>query len=86
MTFYLAAECPLSKRWVALVEMHSTWTWSNIDTPQGFPSPSALLGVLPGSEFFLSEKWAFSAGAAIDLVGKFGGHKYTPLFTVYYNF
>jgi hypothetical protein len=86
VTFNLAAEYPLSKRWVALVEMYSTWTWSNIYTPQGFQSPSTLLGVLPGIEFFLSEKWALSAGAAIDLVGKFGGRKLTPLFTVYYNF
>jgi len=86
VTFNLAAEYPLSKRWVALVEMYSTWTWSNIYTPQGFQSPSTLLGVLPGIEFFLSEKWACSTGVAIDLVGKFGGRKLTPLFTVYYNF
>jgi hypothetical protein len=86
VTFNLAAEYPLSKRWVALVEMYSTWTWRNIYTPQGFQSPSTLLGVLPGIEFFLSEKWACSTGVAIDLVGKFGGRKLTPLFTVYYNF
>jgi hypothetical protein len=86
VTFNLAAEYPLSKRWVALLEMYSTWTWTNISTPQGFQSPSTLLGVLPAIEFFLTEKWACSAGAAFDLVGKAGSRKYTPMFTVYYNF
>ena len=86
VTFNLAAEYPITKRWVALLEMYSTWTWTNIDTPQGFQSSSTLLGVLPGIEFFINEKWACSAGAALDLVGKAGSRKYTPLFTVYYNF
>ena len=86
VTLNLAAEYPISKKWVALLEIYSTWTWTNISTPQGFQSPSTLLGVLPGIEYFITEKWAVSAGVALDLVGKFGGRKYTPLFTVYYNF
>ncbi len=80
VTFNLAAEYPMTKRWVLLLEMYSTWTWSNIYTPLGFQSPTTLLGVLPGIEFFISEKWACSAGTAFDLVGKFGGHKITPMF------
>jgi len=86
VTFNLAAEYPLTKRWVALVEFYSTWTWTNISTPQGFQSPSTLMGVMPGIEFLFNEKWAASAGAAIDLFGKGGSCKYTPMFTVYYNF
>jgi hypothetical protein len=86
VTFNLAVEYPFTKRWVALLEMYSTWTWTNISTPQGFQSPSTLVGILPGIEFFLNEKWALSAGAAIDLFGKSGSFKYTPMFTVYHNF
>jgi Putative MetA-pathway of phenol degradation len=86
VTFNLAVEYPLSKRWVALLEFYSTWTWTSISTPQGFQSPATLVGVLPAIEFFLTEKWAASAGAAIDLFGKAGSYKYTPMFTVYYNF
>ena len=86
VTFNLAAELPLTEKWVALLEMYSTWTWSNISTPQGFQSPSTLVGILPGIEYFLSEKLAVSAGAAIDLFGKAGSVKYTPIFTVYYSF
>jgi hypothetical protein len=86
VTFNLAVEYPFNPKWIALVEMYSSWTWNNIYTPLGFQTPTTLLGVLTGLEYFMTEKWAFSAGASIDLVGKFGGCKYTPIATVYYNF
>ena len=86
VTFNLATEYPITKRWVALLEFYSTWTWDNITGPQGFQSPATLLGVLPGIEFLATEKWSTAAGVAIDLFGKAGSYKYTPMFTVYYNF
>ncbi len=87
VTFNLAAEYPLTKQWILLLEMYSTWTWSNsVPESIGFQSPTTVLGFLPGIEYVATEKWAFSAGCAFDTVGKFGGHKVTPAFTVYYNF
>ena len=87
VTFNLAAEYPINKQWVLLLEMYSTWTWSNPTTESiGFQSPTTVVGFLPGIEFFATEKIAFSAGCAFDTFGKFGGHKVTPAFTVYYNF
>ena len=86
MTFNLAAEYPFTKKWVLLLEMYSNWTWTNISTPLGFQSPSTLLGFLPGIEYLITEKWAISGGTAIDLMGKAGSRKITPMFTVYYNF
>jgi hypothetical protein len=86
MTFNLAMEYCLNKRWIALLEFYSTWTWDNLTGPQGFQSPATLLGVLPGIEFLATEKWSAGAGAAIDLFGKAGSYKYTPMFTVYYSF
>jgi hypothetical protein len=77
---------PLNKQWVLLLEMYSTWTWSNIYTSLGYQSPTTVLGFLPGIEYFITDKWAVSTGAAFDVVGKFGGHKITPALTVYYNF
>lgn len=86
--FNLAAEYPLSKKWILLLEMYSNWTWENINPPQslGFQSPTTLLGFLPGIEYFATEKVAFSVGCAFDAVGKYGGHKVTPAFTMYYSF
>jgi hypothetical protein len=66
--------------------MYSNWTWTNISTPQGFQSPSTLLGLLPGIEYIITEKWAVSAGTAIDLMGKAGSRKVTPMVTAYHNF
>jgi hypothetical protein len=87
VTFNLAVEYPLNKRWVLLLEMYSTWTWSNPGTESiGFQSPTTLLGFLPGIEYVYSKKWSFSAGCAFDTLGKFGLAKLTPTVTVNYNF
>ncbi len=88
VTFNLAAELPFTrdKKWILLMEMYSNWTWSNIYTPQGFQSPTTLLGVLPAIEFVATEKMSLAAGTAFDLVGKFGGQKITPMVTVLYTF
>jgi hypothetical protein len=87
VTFNLAAELPLSSKFVALLEMYSTWTWSNlITTPQGYQTPQTLLGILPGIEFLATEKLSFSAGASLDLAGKNGVQKYTPMLMATYTF
>ena len=87
VVFNLAAEYPLAKQWVLLLEMYSTWTWSNPGTESlGFQSPTTVLGFLPGIEYVATEKWSFSAGCAFDTIGKFGGHKVTPALTAYYSF
>jgi len=88
VTFNLAAELPFTrdKKWVLLMEMYSNWTWSNIYTPLGFQSPTTLLGLQPAIEYVATDKLSLAAGTAFDLVGKFGGQKITPVFTVLYNF
>jgi hypothetical protein len=86
VTFNLAAELPLGKKFVALVEMYSNWTWANIPTTQGFQSPQTVVGILPGIEFLATEKWTMAAGASIDLLGKNGTLKYTPMLTMAYAF
>jgi hypothetical protein len=87
VTFNLAAEYPLNQQWIILLEMYSNWNWSNPGTESiGFQSPTTVLGFLPGIEYFYSEKWAFSAGCAFDTIGKLAAPKFTPAFTVYYNF
>ncbi len=86
VTLNLAAEYPLTPKWVALLELFSVWTWTNISTPQGYQSPNTYVGVLPGIEYLLSDKWSFSAGAAFYLLGKQGAIQYMPTLSAYYNF
>ncbi|MCL4501273.1 MAG: transporter [Deltaproteobacteria bacterium] len=88
VTFNLAAEYPLNKQWILLLEMYSNWSWSN-SAPEslGYQSPAPILGFLPGIEYFATEKWAFAAGVAFDALGKFASSRtIVPTFSVYYNF
>jgi hypothetical protein len=86
VTVNLAAECPLSQRWVALVEVYQTWDAGTLLGPRSQKAPVALLGFLPGIEYLLSPKWNFEVGVAVDSAGKNSVFKYTPIFTVIYNF
>ncbi len=87
VTFNLAAEYPVNKQWVLLLEMFSTWAWSNPGTESlGFQSPTTVLGFLPGIEYLATEKLSFSAGCAFDAIGKFGSQYITPTVAVTYNF
>lgn len=87
VTFNVAVEYPITKRWIALFEFFSNWTWTNLN-PQNisFTTPQTLIGVLPGIEFVINDKWSCAAGASIELFGKNGNYEYTPMVTVYRNF
>jgi len=82
----LAAELPLSQKWVFLFEVYSTWTWQNLDTIQGYQTPQTVIGILPGIEFLATEKLSLAAGVSLDLWGKNGVQKYTPMITAFYTF
>ncbi len=87
VTFNLAAEYPVNTQWVLLLEMFSTWDWQNFGTESlGFQTPTTVLGFLPGIEYLATEKWSFSAGCAVDAIGKYGNRYITPTVTVCYNF
>ena len=86
ITFNLAAEYPLSSKFVALLEMYSNWTWDNIYTPQGYQTPETYIGIMPGLEFLATDKLSFEAGSSLDLAGKNGVKKYTPMISATYSF
>jgi len=86
ITFNLAAEYPISAKFVALLEMYSNWTWDNIYTPQGYQTPETYIGIMPGLEFLATDKLSFEAGSSLDLAGKNGVKKYTPMISATYSF
>jgi hypothetical protein len=86
VTVNLAAEYPINKKFVALMEVYSNWTWTTITTPQGYQTPQTVLGVMPGIEFLATEKLTMAAGASFDLLGKNGVRKYTPMLSLFYTF
>jgi hypothetical protein len=86
LTFNVAAELPVSQKWVLLFEVYSNWTWQNLPTIQGYQTPQTVIGVLPGIEFLATEKLALAAGASLDIWGKNGVQKFTPMVTAFYTF
>jgi len=86
LTINLATELPISKRWVLLFEVYSNWTWQNLNTIQGYQTPQTVLGILPGIEFLATDKLAVAAGVSLDLAGKNGVQKFTPMVTAFYTF
>jgi hypothetical protein len=86
VTINLAAEYPLSQRWVALVEIYQTWDGGTLLGPRSHQGPVALLGFLPGLEYLLNPSWYFEVGVSVDSAGKNTAFKYTPIVTVIYNF
>ena len=66
--------------------MYSNWTWNNLQTIQGYQTPQTVLGILPGIEYLVTEKLSMSAGASLDLAGKNGVKKYTPMLYMSYAF
>lgn len=86
LTANLATELPISKRWVLLFEVYSNWTWQNLPTVLGYQTPQTVVGILPGIEFLATDKLALAAGASLDLAGKNGVQKFTPMLTAFYTF
>ena len=86
LTANLAMELPVSKKWILLFELYSNWTWQNLNTIQGYQTPQTVFGILPGIEFLATDKLALAAGASLDLAGKNGVQKYTPMITAFYTF
>jgi hypothetical protein len=89
ITFNLAAEYPINSKFVALLEMYSTWTWDNLLTfqaTQGYQTPQTLLGLMPGIEFLATDKLSLEAGASLDVMGKNGVKKFTPMLSMSYAF
>jgi hypothetical protein len=85
VTGNLAAEWVLTRRWVALLELYSTWDVGPWFRHSREPL-STLLGVLPGIEYIFSPKWSAALGVAVDLAGKNTFYEVTPIFTTIYTY
>jgi hypothetical protein len=86
VTVNLAAEYPITKKWVALVELVSTWDAGRLVGHKANLAPSALLSVVPGIEYMASDKFSLALGVQIDLAGKDATANVTPLLSMVYAF
>jgi hypothetical protein len=86
VTVNLAAEYPLTPKWVALLELVSTWDAGRLVGPQANMAPTALFSCVPGIEYMATEKLSFALGVQVDLVGKNTTGNVTPLLSMVYAF
>jgi hypothetical protein len=86
VTVNLAAEYPITKKWVALVELTSNWDAGRLIGPKANLAPTALLSVLPGIEYMATDKFSLALGVQIDLAGKDTTANVTPLLSMVYAF
>jgi hypothetical protein len=83
----LAAEYPITKKWVALFEVISSWdTGLNVVGTKSTESPGSFLAVSPGLEYMATEKLSFALGVAVDVIGKNNNASVAPLFSLIYAF
>jgi hypothetical protein len=86
ITVNLAAEYPLTKKWVALLELTSSWDGGRLFGHQANTDPAALLSVLPGIEYMATDKFSLALGVNIELVEKNTDATLTPLLSMVYAF
>ncbi len=86
VTANLAVEYPITKKWVALVELLSFWDGGRLFGHKANVPPAALLSVLPGIEYMAHERVALALGVQVDLIGKNTEGAITPIFTALFKF
>lgn len=86
VTVNLAAEYPLSKKWVALLELTSFWDGGRLFGHKANVPPATLLSILPGIEYMATEKFSLALGVNVDLLGKNTDATVTPMLSVVYAF
>jgi hypothetical protein len=86
VTVNLAAEYPLTPKWVLLLELTTYWDGGRLFGPKSNVAPSARVSLLPGIEFMATEKFSLALGVNIDLVGKNTEAAITPMLSMVYCF
>jgi len=86
VTLNLAAEYPLTKKWVALLELTSYWSGGRLFGHKGNLPPEALISVAPGIEYMATDKFSLALGLNVDLAGKNSDAALTPLLSMVYAF
>jgi len=86
VTVNLAAEYPLTKKWVALLELTSFWDGGRLIGHKANQPPGALLSVMPGIEYMATEKFSLALGVNVDLMGKNCTAYVTPMLSMVYAF
>lgn len=86
VTVNLAAEYPLRKPFVFLLEFDSTYDAGRLIGPRSNQPPKIIMSLLPALECIVNDDWSFVAGVLIDFSGKNTRYNYAPNFSIFFNF
>jgi hypothetical protein len=86
VTLNLAAEYPIIGKWVALLELTSTWDGGRLFGHKANVLPAALLSLSPQLQYMATDKFSLALGVNFDLVGKNTTANITPLLSAVYAF
>jgi len=86
VTVNLAAEYPITKKWVALLELTSIWGIDRLFGPETTLPQQSEVSVIPGIEYMATDKFSLAVGLNIDLVGKNIGAALVPMLSMIYAF
>jgi hypothetical protein len=86
VTVNVAAEYPLTEKWVALLELTTYWGGGRLFGPGTNVPQESLVSILPAIEYMATDKFSVALGLNIDLVGKNTDATVAPLLSVIYAF
>ncbi|WP_449244924.1 transporter [Desulfobacca acetoxidans] len=86
VTLNLAGEYPLTKKWVALLELTSYWDTGRMIGHKANTPASCLVSVMPGIEYMATEKFSMALGLNVDLIGKNSETSIIPMLSMVYAF
>ena len=86
VTLNLAAEYPITEKWVALLELTSFWGGGRLFGPTTNVPRESLVSVVPGIEYMATDKFSVAVGLNIDVAGKNADAAISPLLSMVYAF
>jgi len=86
ITLNLAAEYPITKKWVALLELTSAWEGGRLFGHKANVAPASLLSIMPGIEYMATDKFSLALGVNFGLIGKNTDAAITPMVSFVYAF
>lgn len=86
VTLNLAAEYPITQKWIALLELTSSMSGGRLFGPDTNGPQQALISLVPGIEYMATEEFALAFGVSVDLVGRNTDAAVAPLLSTVYVF
>lgn len=86
VTVNLAAEYPITKKWVVMLEMASFWGGGRLFGPDTNVPHASLLRILPAIEYMATDRFSLAVGLYADLIGKNVNAALGPQLSMIYAF